>query len=281
MLRSLLGALLILHLSGCASMATERIAGNLSMAILNQNDPETVRAGAPSYLLLLDGLIEGSPNDTHLLLAGAKLYGAYAGVFVDDPGRAKRLAARALGYARRAACHHDPLFCNLDTLPYPALERLLDGLPAGELEVLYGYASVWAGWIQAHTGDWKAMAQLARVERMMKRIVAIDEGHDHGRAHLYLGVINTILPPALGGKPEIGRNHFERAIALSEGRDLTTKVEFARRYARMLFDRQLHDRLLNEVIAADPSAPGLTLANILAQQEARGLLAESADYFPE
>ena len=281
MFRILILLPLLFALGGCASLATERLAGNLSMAILNQDDPETVRAGAPSYLLLLDGLIEGSPDDTYLLLGGAKLYAAYAGVFVDDPGRARRLADRALSYARRAACGHDARLCELDSLPYPELEPLLEGYPASGLEVLYGYASVWAGWIQAHSGDWKALAQLARVERMMKRVIAVDEGHDHGRAHLYLAVMNTLLPPTMGGKPEIGRNHFEKAIELSDGRDLKVKVEFARRYARMLFDRELHDRLLNEVIAADIAAPGLTLSNTLAQREARGLLAESAEYFPE
>ena len=281
MFRILLLLPLALLLGGCASMATERLAGNLSQAILNQDDPETVRAGAPSYLLLLDGLIEGSPKDTYLLLGGAKLYAAYAGVFVDDPGRARRLAARALSYARRAACGHDRRLCELETLPFPELEQLLEGLPAAQLDVLYGYASVWAGWIQAHSGDWKALAQLARVERIMKRVIVIDEGHDHGRAHLYLAVMNTLLPPAMGGKPEVGRAHFERAIELSEGRDLKVKVEFARRYARMLFDRELHDRLLKEVVAAAPAAPGLTLSNTLAQREARGLLAESAEYFPE
>ena len=279
--RPLLIIPLLLALAGCASMATERLADNLSRAILNQDDPETVRAGAPSFLLLIDGLIEGAPRDAHLLLSGAKLYSAYAGVFVDEPARARRLAGRALGYARRAACDGDARLCGLETLPYPALDARLAQLTSGELELLYGYAAVWAGWIEAHAGDWRAHAQLARVERMMGRAAAIDERHDGGRIHLYLAVMKTLLPAALGGRPEVGRGHFERAIELSGGRDLKIKVEFARRYARLQLDRELHDRLLGEVITADPVAPGLTLGNTLAQREARALLAESADYFPE
>jgi len=47
----------------------------------------------------------------------------------------------------------------------------------------------------------------------------------------------------------------------------------------MTFDRELHDRLLNEVLAADPDEPGLILSNVLAQQEAQILLDTSADYF--
>ena len=46
-----------------------------------------------------------------------------------------------------------------------------------------------------------------------------------------------------------------------------------------MFDRDLHDKLLNEVLAADPHAPGLTLINVLAQQRARKLLDSGKDYF--
>jgi hypothetical protein len=55
------------------------------------------------------------------------------------------------------------------------------------------------------------------------------------------------------------------------------QVEYARRYARLVLDQPLHDRLLNEVLAADADAPGLTLTNLLAKEEAERLLAE--DYF--
>ena len=37
------------------------------------------------------------------------------------------------------------------------------------------------------------------------------------------------------------------------------KVEYARGYARTLYERELHDRLLTEVMEADPVAPRLTL----------------------
>jgi hypothetical protein len=57
------------------------------------------------------------------------------------------------------------------------------------------------------------------------------------------------------------------------------KVEYARRYARLMFDRELHDRLLQEVLAADPVYPELTLSNVLAQRQAKELLQSAEDYF--
>ena len=96
---------------------------------------------------------------------------------------------------------------------------------------------------------------------------------------MYLGILNTLRPPALGGKPDVARYWFERGIELSEGRDLSIKVEYARSYARMLYDRELFDRLLNEVMAADVEQPDLILFNMLAKQQAEALLAGADDYF--
>jgi len=83
----------------------------------------------------------------------------------------------------------------------------------------------------------------------------------------------------LGGKPEAGKMHFERAIALSDGKSLMPKVMLAERYARLTLNRTLHDRLVSEVIAADPHAPDLTLMNVLAQEQARALQSSAAEHF--
>jgi hypothetical protein len=96
---------------------------------------------------------------------------------------------------------------------------------------------------------------------------------------MYLGVILTLLPPAMGGKPEEARQHFEKAIALSGGKDLGAKIEFAKGYAKLLYDRELHDQLVNEVLDASPYADGLTLTNVMAQKQALTLRIEADDYF--
>jgi len=87
------------------------------------------------------------------------------------------------------------------------------------------------------------------------------------------------VPPALGGKPEVARDHFERAITLSKGENLMAKVVYAQQYARMVYDRDLHDRQLTEVLAADPYVPEMVLQNTLAQERARALMASADDYF--
>jgi hypothetical protein len=103
--------------------------------------------------------------------------------------------------------------------------------------------------------------------------------YQDGASHLYLGVLATFIPPALGGKPDVGRRHFERALEISKDKNLMVKVLYAQHYARLIFDQKLHDRLLNEVLKAKTDVPGYTLSNTLAQERAKELLKSGEDYF--
>ncbi len=267
---------------GCASLtrsATSGFANDIYLAIVNQDDVATVRDGAPAYLLALDGLIEGSPEDVELLLSGSRLYGAYASAFVDEGARGRRMWERALAYARRALCLELRDVCDATNGPFEPFAESLEGVGEGDLPVLYGFGSAWAGWSQLHAEDWGVVADIPKVEALMERVVALDDVHDGGTAHLYLGVLYTQRPASLGGRPEQARRHFERAIEISGGRNLIAKVYYARQYARLVFDRPLHDRLLGEVVEADPREPGLTLSNTLAQERAARLLEAADEYF--
>lgn len=261
------------------SSATTGLADSLTQAVLDQDDPETVRQGAPAYLLLIDGLIADNPNNKELLLAGASLYSSYAGAFVDDPARASRLSRKGRDYGWAALCRGHRKACGIWTAPYDEFERVISGMGRRDVPLLYGAGAAWASWIRANTDDWSAIADKARVDAMMQRVVALEETYEGGSAFLYLGILATLLPEAMGGRPEQGRADFERVVELSNGRNLMAKVLLARSYARLVFDRELHDRLCREVIEADAVAPGLTLTNTLAQEEAAALLESSEDYF--
>lgn len=268
--------------SACGSAvrrATSQLSDSLAMAVLNQDDPEIVRDGLPSYLLLIDSRIESNPDNSDTLLAGAKLYGAYAGAFVDDNERAQKLAGRAYGYARRALCVREKPLCAALDEPYENFEAALAQADAKDIATLYGFAAGWAGRIQINSGDWNEIADLPKLQALLARCNAIDPRFDGGGAALYLGVVNSIRPASLGGKPDDGKAWFDKALELSGGRNQMVRVLYAQFYARLVFDQQLHDRLLNEVLAADPVAPRLTLINTLAKKKAKALLASGKDFF--
>ena len=63
---SIASILVLVAASGCSSImssATSGLADSLTTAVLDQNDPDTVRQGAPAYLLLIDGLIADDPQN--------------------------------------------------------------------------------------------------------------------------------------------------------------------------------------------------------------------------
>jgi len=271
-----------LLLPGCSSIiqsAANGMARDMSTAMLNHNDLATVRDAAPAYLLLTDSMVASDPDDAESNRVAASLYGAYTGVFVEDSDRVRRLSQRAFDYALRAACLHAPQACTVRKMDFQSFTGFLQQQDVGDVPILYTLGASWAGWIQANSEDWNAVAELPRVTAIMQRVVELDETYQHGTAHLYLGVIHTLLPPSAGGKPRLARKHFARAIEISNGRNLTARLLYATRYAKMMFDRDLHDRLLREVIEADPVAPDMTLLNMLARKQARQALAEADDYF--
>jgi len=269
-------------LSGCVSMvasAGSSLAENLNVAILNQDDPPLVRDGAPAYLLMLDSFVEGAPENVAVLSAAAELYSAYGVVFVDDPVRARKLTTRGKDYGRRALCAAEKAVCGIWDWPYDAFMLGLQEVDAGDVPALYTFGLSWLAWIQAHSDDFSALARLPQVQAVFQRSQQLEPRYEEANIEHFLAVLNTIRPPALGGDFDAGLRHYERALHVSAERDLSIKVDFAKYYARTMYDRELHDRLLQEVLAADPEQPGLTLFNTLAQEEAEELLASANDYF--
>ena len=252
---------------------------NLSRSMMNQEDPDLVRTAAPAYLLMLDALIETYPEDAEFLLPAARLYGAYAGVFSNDEAQTQRMALRSKHYAERALCEEEEDLCLALKQDLAAMDEALEDLDDDELNLVYTYASSAASWIQANSGDWNAVAQLPKVKRLFSWVLSWDTSYDNGTALVYMGVLESQLPPALGGRPDLAQQHFEKAIEVSDHKHLMAKVLYAQQYARLVFDQELHDRLLQEVISSDPQQEGLTLINQLAKQQAPALLAESGEYF--
>ena len=269
--------------SGCGAVISNVSAGmadSLSAAILNQEDPQLVREALPSYLLLLDSLVESDPYNSETLAAAAQLYAAYGAAFVSEPERAANLTRRARDYGQQALCAAEDAACGLNSLDFDEYSDAIGGIDESALTELYSYSLSTLAWIRANSSDFNALAKLPYVEVALTRVIELDDSGEYSAStSMYLGILNTLRPASLGGRPEVGREWFERGIALSGGRDLSIKVEFARGYARLLYDRELHDRLLNEVLESEVKQPELTLFNQLARVQAAELLASADDYF--
>ncbi|MBU1343906.1 MAG: TRAP transporter TatT component family protein [Proteobacteria bacterium] len=267
---------------GCSiilSSATSGMMEHLSKTILNNDDLSLVESGAPAYLLMIDSLISKDPDDEETLSTAAMLYSAYADLFVKEVERSRKMADKALNYANRALCLANGKACRLKSKSFEDFEKIIFKMEKRHVPALFALGNAWAGWIMANKNDFNAIADMSHIELIMQRVIELDETYKDGAAYLYLGTLATLLPPALGGKPELGKRFFETAARLSQGKNLMVNVIYAKMYARMIFDRRLHDQLLNEVLAADPYVPDHTLINTYAQKQAKELMDGADDYF--
>ncbi len=282
LLKLLFILLLMLSISACGQLisnAKQEFAEDLSATILSFDDPETIKKAVPAYLILISSMIKGDPENPDLLESGAQLYSAYASSFTDSQESKIALANRAYNYASRAMCIRDEHFCDVKKLSYSEFIELLATIEKPQIQHLFVFVSSWTGVIEANSSDWNAIAELPKVKAGIQHVLDTDETVSNGNAHLYMAVMETLLPPTLGGKPELAKKHFDRAIAISKGENQIVKVLYAEKYARMLFDRKLHDELLQQVVNSKAGPPDLILTNTLAKQRAAELLLSADDYF--
>jgi len=279
-------ALLIVNLNfiiSCTpivSNITDNLARNLSDAVLNQEDPKIVRDGAPAYLLLLDSLVAGNPENPVILSSASDLYTSYSAIFVNDANRSKILSERALKYSKKALCISYEDSCNWDDYSFDDFNLSLDDFDMKYSDRLLTYSISYLVYIRSHSNDWNAIARLPYIESALEYYVEKNpETENIDSVYTYLGILSTLLPPALGGDYEKGKRYFENAIEFSGDKNLSAKVEYALSYARPLYDRELHDKLLQEVISSNPVKKNYTLLNVIAKEQASAMLEDADEYF--
>lgn len=275
----------LLALSGCinvniAGLGNTQSASNfIVQSLTGQKDALLVYEALPNYLLLIDTAIVNDPSNSDFLLAGAGLYGLYSLFFIEDPVRNVQLASRGLEYAEQLLCISIEDLCNPRAINYQEFQSRLESKQLSDIDTLYTYSLALLSYIKATGGDWQSIAFLPWAQRMLEQIIKIDELYNNGSSYVYLGILDALRPPALGGDLGRAEEYFNRAIDLSGGRNLSAKVNYARYVARGQFNQALHDRLLQEVIDADIDDINFNFFNTLAKHDAYLMLEQSESFF--
>ena len=246
-----------------------------------QTDIQLVCEGTPSFLLLLDSMVAADPEDKDLLLTATKAFTGYAAALdaCNKPKRAATISekARLYGLSLLWDCDNLKRVC---TLPLIELKDALDQLDKGDAEQLFWAGNAWTTWISHQNGSPESLAQLVRVEQIMLRVLELDETVYYGGAHIFLGAYHGSRPKLLGGKPKLSKQHFERALSISNRQFLPALVLYAKTYARTSFDKELYVDLLKEVLHFDlESEKDMILTNRVAVENAARMLDEVELYF--
>jgi hypothetical protein len=141
-------------------------------------------------------------------------------------------------------------------------------------------------WVYANLGKWSAtkgftyiVKNKSKLKALADWIQATDANFLYGAGDRLLGTYYAKAPAAFGGDMELSLAHFEASMAIAPDY-LGTKVLMAQYYATKSQDRELFQRLCDEVLAADPEAlPEIAPELRLEQTKAQNLLDQIDDLF--
>lgn len=286
--------------AGCnmTQLAVETQADVMELAypsIEAQADYEFARRGIPANLVQIEGLLRVQPENEKLLLLAAQGFASYAYGFVEDEmqqaelagdlERSDRQRARARAMYLKARDYGLSLL-GLMSSDFPTslprdpdvLKRTLEatfGDPE-DAPALFWTGNSWCSAVNVSRDDPGLVADLPTCTVFVERALELDEAYYNAAGHVLLGVANASLGESMGGDPEKGREHFERALALTSRKALLVQVNYAEAYAVQKQDKELFTGLLEEAVAAEnPGGSPLALPNAVAQRRARRLLSQA------
>lgn len=284
----------MVFLTGCSvrNLAIDMAADALSESgsvYAADDDPELVREALPFGLKTMESLAAASPDNSAIRVELAQGFVVYAYLLQDEADRIDASdRAKSLSLRQRAHNHYlrarDYALEALE-IRYPDFRATLKSDPAAALKLttpddvraLYWAGAGWAAATSLDKDNLSLVAELPVAASLVRRVLELDEIFDDGAAHEFFISYEGARP---GGDAELAREHYRRAIEISEGKRASVHLALAESIA-VAEQRELEFRqLLDLALAIDPDEiPELRLANTLAQRRARWLLGRMPDLF--
>jgi hypothetical protein len=145
---------------------------------------------------------------------------------------------------------------------------------------LYWTATAWAAAISLSKDNPELIGQVPAMESLIDRALELDESYSGGVIHTFLITYEMSRQGATGDPAARSRQHFERAVALSNGKDAGPFVALAEAVTVKQQNVKEFESLLTRALAIDPDAnPENRLQNLILQRRARWLLSRKAELF--
>ena len=153
-------------------------------------------------------------------------------------------------------------------------KAVLASMSKPDVPALYWIGVSWGGGLLLSENPLPRIGELATVRAVMTRALELDDAWEGGTIHEAMIALES-LPVLLGGSAARAREHFDRAVALSNRESAFAYVALATGVAQPAKDRREFERLLRAALAIDVSKrPSIRLANLIAQKHARYLLSQ-------
>ena len=300
---TLLHTLFFLLIPACSiqKIAMTKVADMLtapggSSVYTSDNDPELVGDALPFTIKLYESLMVSMPDHSGLRLRTGSLYIMYANAFIQTPAtmlsddeykKQEFMYKRAMNLYLRG---RDILLEELEN-KHPGFRESLDKREYGEaistttkedLDFLYWAAAGWLGAYAINPLDMDLGLTIPGASALMERVLKLDENYGRGAIHEFYVLYYGSLPEYMGGDVRKAREHFEKAVAASEGKSTSAYLSLAStvciKEQNLAEFRILLEKVLEIDIDADPQN---RLLNILNQRKAAWYLEHVDDFFIE
>lgn len=141
--------------------------------------------------------------------------------------------------------------------------------PEEDAQNLFWVGYAWMSRTNVVKEDPAAVSELFIGVAIMERSVELDENFMFGSGHTALGAYHARSAMA---ELDDAKKHFEKSIALSGGKFLMAKLQYAAKYFCTKGEKELYEKTLNEVLSAGDVLPEARLTNAIAKRRARRYL---------
>jgi len=165
---------LVLLSTSCTSLITSMAIKPAVSNLQKQSDINLVCEGASSYLLMIDSLIESDPKNKELPKIGAQSYSGSVAALKSCGApreRLKTLSDKAGRYGKTLLSTMLPVGADNQDLFAAELKKR----SAPDADFLFWGSYGWLTWIEQQQGSPAAMADLVIVEKIMERLLEVDD----------------------------------------------------------------------------------------------------------
>ena len=278
-------SVILLLFSGCsinrlAMRSVSNIIEYTLQAFYEERDPEFAEEAIAGQLKMLEGLLLSDPGNEEILLTASQGFFSYALAFIEDRDkkRAEDFYKRGMNYGLEVLDKKKNISGKM-VGSADEFENIIKTFGMESLPALFWTANNWGSIINLNKNSPENLINTPKAQAMMMRVIELDETYYYGSAHLFFGIL-LCRAEMLGGDLDKSKEHFLKAIEITGGKYLMSKVFFARHYAVQLLNRELFEKTLSEVIASpEDILPEQILVNVLAQRKAQKLLEDIDEYF--
>ncbi|MBM4359342.1 MAG: hypothetical protein FJ096_14665 [Deltaproteobacteria bacterium] len=264
-----------------------------SAALNSVSDYEIARGAAFAGIAQFEGMHYLAPDNKDAMFLLLRSWAATGFGFIEDEmeqaedlhgedselavyhrARAVTAYARAIHYGTKLLESKHAGFEASQKGPAEIREYVQHFTHKSDAEPLMWMAQAWLSRVNLVVADDIQAAGTVHVGvALAERAVELDETYNNASAHVVLGAYHSRSKTAETELP-LAKQHFERALLLTEGKSLLAKFNLAAKYYCTMQDRANFEKLLREVVEAGDVQPEQRLPGSIAKRKAKRYLSE-------